>query len=92
MPSHTIKVTGVPEELVRLLDERIKRRHAAGRSEYLRELIRKDVLGEERSLREILAPIHEFTRSLPDTEEELDTFFDEVRDEVSKEKQAKTAH
>jgi len=89
MSSHTIKVTGVPEELMKLLDERVKRRHASGRSEYLRELIRKDVLGEEHSLKEILAPLHASTRSLSDTDEQLDSFFDQVRGEVFQEKQTK---
>jgi metal-responsive CopG/Arc/MetJ family transcriptional regulator len=80
--SHTIKVTGVPEELVRLLDNRIKERHTAGRSEYIRELIRKDVLDEPRTLRGILSSIHTGTRDMKDTEEGLDTFFDEVRTEA----------
>jgi len=87
MPSQTIKVTGVPEELVRLLDKRVKQRHAAGRSEYIRELIRKDVLGEPHTFREILAPVHAATADLKESEEELITFFDEVRDEVCRSKQ-----
>jgi hypothetical protein len=41
---HILKVTGVPADLVRLLDERAEQQHFAGRSEYIRELIRRDVL------------------------------------------------
>ena len=48
MPTPTktqvVKVTGVPEELLRLLDDQVAKRHYAGRSEYVRELIRKDLL------------------------------------------------
>ena len=44
MQSHTIKVTGVSEKLLELLDDRIRARHFTGRAEYIRELIRKDVL------------------------------------------------
>ncbi len=67
MASHTIKVTGVSDELLLLLDERIQAQHSTGRAEYIRELIRKDVLGARAgaagpaSFREILAPVHEAT-------------------------------
>jgi metal-responsive CopG/Arc/MetJ family transcriptional regulator len=92
MPSHTIKITGVSDELLKLLDERVRRRHAIGRSEYIRELIRKDVLErEDRSLAEILAAIHAESRSLPDTDDELDAFFEEVRNEVYAEREAGAA-
>lgn len=87
--SLTIKVTGVPQDLVALLDDRVKRRHAAGRSEYVRELIRKDVLGDNFSVRETLAPYRVGTSAVPDNEAELDAFFNEVRDEVYKEKRNK---
>ena len=86
MPCQTIKITGVPEELVRLLDIRVKERHIVGRSEYLRDLIRKDVLGGNSSLMEILAPVHAATRNMNLNESELDTFFDNIRDEIFAEK------
>ena len=38
-----IKVTGVPEDLIRQLDDRVSERHYGGRSEYLRELMRRDL-------------------------------------------------
>jgi Arc/MetJ-type ribon-helix-helix transcriptional regulator len=44
--THIVKVTGVPEELLRLLDDRVNQRHYAGRAEYLRELLRRDLLPE----------------------------------------------
>jgi hypothetical protein len=44
--THVVKVTGVPTEMLRLLDERAQRQHFGGRAEYIRELIRRDVLSE----------------------------------------------
>lgn len=82
MPSRTLKITGVPEELVSLLDAHIKTRHAAGRSEYVRELIRKDVLGEPKSFRELLAPVHAETVRRGTTEEEIDALVEKVRTEI----------
>jgi len=43
-PSQVVKVTGMSEELLRLLDARIKEQRATGRAEYIRELIRRDAL------------------------------------------------
>jgi len=45
MSSHVIKVTGIPEELLILLDRRIQDQHSTGRAEYIRELIRRDLFG-----------------------------------------------
>jgi Arc/MetJ-type ribon-helix-helix transcriptional regulator len=90
MPSHTIKVSGISDDVLRLIDERVRRRHSVSRSEYIRELIRKDVLSEERTLAEILAPIHASTRDMPDTDDELDALFDQARDEVYQEKHPAT--
>lgn len=74
--SSVIKVTGVPEELLHLLDERVKTRHYAGRSEYIRELIRRDATAQEPvlSIREIMAPVHAETQNM--TQEELDELTD----------------
>jgi hypothetical protein len=85
--SHVVKVTGVSDELLGLLDSRVLARHATGRSEYIRELLKRDLIGEP-TFRQILAPMHAQGRELPDTEEELDVFFDKVRDEVYAERQA----
>lgn len=43
-PSRVVKVTGMSEDLLALLDARVRQQHAAGRAEYVRELIRRDVL------------------------------------------------
>jgi len=42
--SHVVKVTGMSEELLELLDARVKQQKATGRAEYIRELIRRDAL------------------------------------------------
>ena len=81
MPTHTIKVTGVSEELLHLLDQRIREQHATGRAEYIRELIRRDVLGPAtptRTVREILAPIHEEAHEQGYTEADIDQFVEEA--------------
>lgn len=79
MASHTIKVTGVSEELLTLLDKRIRAQHATGRSEYIRELIRRDVLGAgsnavrgSETFDQLLAPVHEQTRAQGFSEEEIE--------------------
>ena len=91
MSSHTIKVTGVSAELLRLLDQRIRSQHATGRAEYIRELIRRDILAaqpdapaewpsEEMPLRELLAPIQAEATRLGETEEDAETFLREELD------------
>lgn len=42
--SHVVKVTGMSEALLGLLDTRVRQQQATGRSEYIRELIRRDVI------------------------------------------------
>ena len=92
--THTIKVTGVSGELLSLLDDRIRTQHSSGRAEYIRELIRRDVLSakEQRGpsadqpFREMLAPLHAEAKLRGYTEEELDGLLEEVRDEIYQEK------
>lgn len=85
MSTHTIKVSGVSDSLLKLLDERIRRQHALGRSEYIRELIRKDVVPIEtssvsvRSFREIVGPVHVETARLGVTEAEADDLIEAIR-------------
>lgn len=42
--TRVVKVTGMSGELLELLDLRVRQQHAGGRAEYIRELIRRDVL------------------------------------------------
>ena len=84
MQSHTIKVTGVSDGLLKLLDDKIVRQHASCRSEYIRELIRRDVVPVDqklRSFRELLAPIHADSSKLDITEEELEVQIEQARNE-----------
>ena len=41
--AQTIKVSGIPDEMARKLDERWRSQHYADRSEYIRELVRRDL-------------------------------------------------
>jgi len=90
--SHIVKVTGITEELLKLLDERVRQRHSTGRAEYVRDLIRRDVLGESvGSFREILAPVHAAGRNHPQSEEELEAYLDQIREEVYEARKAAPA-
>ncbi len=42
--SYVVKVTGMSEAMLALLDARVERQQATGRAEYIRELIRRDAL------------------------------------------------
>ena len=88
MSSRTLKVTGVPQDLVALLDQRVKDRHAVGRSEYIRELIRKDVLEQPSVLREVMGQVNDAGHTIKESEQELETLFNSVRDEICAEKSA----
>jgi metal-responsive CopG/Arc/MetJ family transcriptional regulator len=90
MTSHTIKVTGVSEELLQLLDQRIRAQHATGRAEYIRELIRRDVLAQEslpqsRPFRTIVAPVQAATPA-DETEAESDEFIEDLIATVRRER------
>ena len=88
MPSHTLKITGISDELLALLDERVRSVHAVGRSEYVRELIRLDVLrsaergaaGADVSFRDLLAPVHTVTRSHALSDEDIANLVERLRD------------
>lgn len=95
MASHTIKVTGVSDELLQLLDQRIQARHATGRAEYIRELIRRDVLPAEsrpqgRTFRDIVAPVHA-AEPAEETEGEIEEFVDDLIAAVRRERREKRA-
>lgn len=76
--AHTIKVSGVSPELLSRVDERWRERHFADRSEYVRELIRRDVLAGEgaprtlsESVRAIFGAVHEEVARRGYTDEEI---------------------
>ncbi len=87
MPTHTIEVTGIPDELLKQLDDRIRER-GGDRAAYVRKLIAKD-LKTTPTLSEVLAPFRRQVEEGGITDEELDTLFEEAREEVYREKQAK---
>jgi hypothetical protein len=81
---HTIEVTDVPDETLRLLDERV-RQQGGDRAEYIRQLLDKDLRSP--SLTELLAPFREQVVESGLDEEELDQLFTEAREEVFLEQQ-----
>jgi hypothetical protein len=85
--SHVVKVTGVTDELLGLLDGRVRARHSTGRSEYIRDLLRQDLLGEP-TFRQILAPIHAQRNAMPESDEEIDALLATALDEVRAERRA----
>ena len=101
MASNTIKVTGVSHELLHLLDEQIRARHATGRSEYIRELIRRDVLPPTASVapawpsadmpfRELLAPVQQDAERLGETEAVTEEFVREQLEAHRRERRARS--
>ncbi len=72
--TRTIELSGVPEELIKRLDERL-REVGQDRAEYLINLIQRDLERPTLTLREIFAPVREEIRESGISDTELDTFF-----------------
>ena len=97
METHTIEVTGVPDDLLELLNERV-RECGGDRAGFIRELIQKELQPTPQpsdedprpharmSLTEILAPIHQQAAESGLTDEELDRLFEDAREQVREEK------
>ena len=83
---HTIEVTDISEETLRLLDERV-RQHGGDRAEYLRHLLDQDL--HSLTLSELLAPFREQVAESGMGEDELDQLFMEVREEAFLERQVR---
>jgi len=83
----TLKITGVDEEVVRFVGERSSSLHFKGQAEYLRNLIREDMLrasAEKKSrLDSILAPLHEHADAKGYSDEDLARMFERARNEVA---------
>jgi Arc/MetJ-type ribon-helix-helix transcriptional regulator len=77
--AHTIKISGLSDELLSRVDERWKGRHYADRSEYVRDLIRKDVLEEAPSFSE---GIRSLFRGLRDNETHIELSEEEIAADV----------
>lgn len=85
-PLHTIEVTDIPEETIRLLDERAGQL-GSDRAGYIRHLLDKDL--HSPTLSELLAPFREQVAESELSEEELDQLFAEAREEAFQERQAR---
>ena len=83
---HTIEVTGIPEETLRLLDERV-RQQGGDRAGYIRHLLDKDL--HSPTLSELLAPFRAQVVESGVEEEDLDQLFTEAREEAFLARQAR---
>lgn len=99
MATYTFEIT-MSEEALAQLRTRAQKQKAPTLEDYVRVLIEKDVEIDKhlpsganhsavatRSLTEILAPVHQQVEVRGITDEELDSLFDTLRDEVYEEKQ-----
>lgn len=84
-----IKISGVSDELLSLVDARWKSQHFADRSEYIRDLVRRDLLPSSASLVEgvksIFGTVHEelaaYGLNESEIEEDVDNALQKVRSE-----------
>lgn len=81
--THNIEVTGISEETLRLLDERVRQR-GGDRSGYVRQVLDKDLRSP--TLTELLAPFRQQVAESGVDDEELDQLFSEARDDVYQDK------
>jgi len=100
-PDHTIEVTGIPDHLLKLLDERVQQA-GIDRAEYILKLLQRDLLSTppqshenarpdaDITLTELLSPVHQQVKESGITEEELDDLFEEIREDVWLELQQKS--
>jgi hypothetical protein len=77
--TQTLEVHGVPEELVRKLDDRL-REVGKDRETYMIDLIERDLNAP--TLSEILEPFRKQVAESGITDDELDQLFQEAREEV----------
>lgn len=80
MPTHTIEITGVPDDLLKRLDESVQK-HGGDRNGHIRELIERGLKLEQAphagmTFAELLAPVHEYSRRMGYTDEEIGDFAD----------------
>ena len=91
MATHSIEVTGISDELLEALDRRVRSGRVAGRSEYLRELLARDLAAEEppsgwpspdMTFDRLLAPLQREAERSGESEAEIETFvLEQVRAE-----------
>lgn len=88
MPTHTIEVTDISDNLIQLLDKRVDQQQAPSRAAYIRDLLRQDLTGATRqtTIAEILDPIHESVRQSGMTNEEVNALLTETLADVQGER------
>lgn len=88
--ANTIKISGISDELLSRVDERWKGQHFADRSEYVRDLIRRDVLTElpagsptlAQGIKTLFGALHEEAARRGDTDESVAAEIDDAVAEV----------
>ena len=89
--THTIEITGIPSELLRRLDERV-RQCGGDRNTYIREVLEKELAGPQPgsglAFDEIAAPLRQDFQASGMSEEELGALVEEAREEVWREQQS----
>jgi hypothetical protein len=99
--THTIEVTDISDELLELLDERV-REMGSDRASFVRELIRSELQRAsptptevpphaEMTFEKILKPVHEQAAASGLDEEELESLFEETRARVRDERKRSRA-
>jgi len=87
LPSDRLEITGLPPETMKALDEKARHRGKSA-ADYVRDLIEADLLASQ-SFDDILAPIRQGFKESGMSEGELEALFEEAREEVYQEKQAR---
>lgn len=88
--ANVIKISGISDELLSLVDARWKSQHFADRSEYIRDLVRKDLLPSSASLAEgvksIFGAVHEELATYGLSESEIEADVDNALEKVRSER------
>jgi hypothetical protein len=98
MANHTIEVAGIPDELMRLLEARV-RETGGDRDAFIREVLVKELQDRQEpdrsakphadlTFQEILRPVHRQVAESGTTDEELDEIFEEALEQVRNERRA----
>lgn len=89
MSLHTIEVAGIPDDLLRRLDQKVQER-GGDRSGYIREMLEKDLREDAprsgTAFDEIAAPLRQDFQASGMTEEELDALIEAAREDIWQER------
>ena len=90
---HMIELSGISDELLKLLD-RMLSQTGSDQSGYILELLRKDLLETphpEMTFEQILSPVHRYVQKSHISEKDLEELFENEREEVWQEYKKKSS-